>query len=178
MAQYLVLIYEDEAGWRPAARPRKRRARPHRGSPRPTAAPRWSAARRCSRPRTATTIRDGVVTDGPFAETKEALGGYYLIEADDLDQRARDRQGRPGAVRRRRGAPDHGASADVTTAADAPSVPAAVADGAPSTSGRCVLAATVRVTRDLDLAEECVQDAYVQRADAWRDGVPASPARG
>jgi hypothetical protein len=26
-----------------------------------------------------------VVTDGPFAETKEALGGFYLIEARDLD---------------------------------------------------------------------------------------------
>jgi hypothetical protein len=26
-----------------------------------------------------------VVTDGPFVETKEALGGFYLIEADDLD---------------------------------------------------------------------------------------------
>ena len=35
---------------------------------------------------TATTIRGDVVTDGPFAETKEALGGYYLIEAADLDQ--------------------------------------------------------------------------------------------
>jgi hypothetical protein len=35
---------------------------------------------------TATTIRDGVVTDGPFAETKEALGGYYLVEAKDLDE--------------------------------------------------------------------------------------------
>jgi hypothetical protein len=39
---------------------------------------------------TATTVRvrngDTVVTDGPFAETKEALGGYYLIEAADLDQ--------------------------------------------------------------------------------------------
>ena len=38
---------------------------------------------------TATTIRvrDGkrLVTDGPFAETKEQLGGYYLIEAADLD---------------------------------------------------------------------------------------------
>ena len=38
---------------------------------------------------TATTvrIRDGQrsVTDGPFAETKEVLGGYYLIECDDLD---------------------------------------------------------------------------------------------
>jgi len=35
---------------------------------------------------TATTIRGDVVTDGPFAETKEALGGYYLVDAEDLDQ--------------------------------------------------------------------------------------------
>ncbi len=39
---------------------------------------------------TATTVSpDGAdgfsVTDGPFAETKEALGGYYLVEAADLD---------------------------------------------------------------------------------------------
>ena len=27
-----------------------------------------------------------LTTDGPFAETKEYLGGFYLIEADDLDQ--------------------------------------------------------------------------------------------
>ena len=39
---------------------------------------------------TATTVRvrDGktIATDGPFAETKEALGGFYLIEAPDLDE--------------------------------------------------------------------------------------------
>jgi hypothetical protein len=39
---------------------------------------------------TATTIRirDGqtTTTDGPFAETKEALGGFYLVEARDLDE--------------------------------------------------------------------------------------------
>jgi hypothetical protein len=39
---------------------------------------------------TATTVRvrDGkrVVTDGPFAETREQLGGFYLIEAKDLDE--------------------------------------------------------------------------------------------
>jgi len=34
---------------------------------------------------TATTIRSDVVTDGPFVESKEALGGYYLVEAKDLD---------------------------------------------------------------------------------------------
>jgi hypothetical protein len=40
-------------------------------------------------PDTATTVRveDGrtLTTDGPFIEAKEALGGYYLYEADDLD---------------------------------------------------------------------------------------------
>ena len=39
---------------------------------------------------TATTIRvlDGrtIATDGPFAETKETLGGFYLVEAADLDE--------------------------------------------------------------------------------------------
>ena len=39
---------------------------------------------------TATTVRVGdgqtVTTDGPFAETKEALGGFYLVEAADLDE--------------------------------------------------------------------------------------------
>ena len=33
-------------------------------------------------------IRDGktLTTDGPFAETREQLGGYYLVEAKDLDE--------------------------------------------------------------------------------------------
>ena len=39
-----------------------------------------------------------------------------------------------------------------------------------------VLAATVRITRDLDLAEECVQDAYAKALTAWgTDGVPRHP---
>jgi hypothetical protein len=41
-------------------------------------------------PETATTVRTGngsaLTTDGPFVETKEALGGYYLVEAADLDE--------------------------------------------------------------------------------------------
>ena len=51
---------------------------------------------------TATTVRmrDGkrLTTDGPFAETKEQLGGFYLIEAKDLDQ-AVDVAGRIPAAR-------------------------------------------------------------------------------
>ena len=37
---------------------------------------------------TSVQMRDGkkVVTDGPFAETKEQLGGYYLLDCKDLDE--------------------------------------------------------------------------------------------
>lgn len=37
---------------------------------------------------TSVRVRDGkrLVTDGPFAETREQLGGYYIIEAKDLDE--------------------------------------------------------------------------------------------
>jgi len=34
---------------------------------------------------TATTVRGTIVSDGPFAETKEALGGFFMIQADSLD---------------------------------------------------------------------------------------------
>ena len=51
---------------------------------------------------TATTVRvvDGetVTTDGPFAETKEALGGFYLIEARDLDDAIETAARIPGAT--------------------------------------------------------------------------------
>jgi len=37
---------------------------------------------------TSVRVREGkrLVTDGPFAETREQLGGYYLVEAEDLDE--------------------------------------------------------------------------------------------
>jgi hypothetical protein len=89
MAKYLILIYENESGysdggpevWQQAGQAHARFATQvaEKGAEivggdalQPTA--------------TATSIRGDVVTDGPFAETKEALGGYYLIEAKDLDQ--------------------------------------------------------------------------------------------
>lgn len=44
-------------------------------------------------------VRDGkvTVTDGPFAETKEQIGGYFVIEAADLDEAIRVAGGIPGA---------------------------------------------------------------------------------
>jgi len=46
-------------------------------------------------------VRDGrrLVTDGPFAETREQLGGYYLIEATDLDEAIGIAERIPGAKR-------------------------------------------------------------------------------
>ena len=44
-------------------------------------------------------VRDGkrLVTDGPFAETREQLGGYYLIDASDLDEAMRIAERVPAA---------------------------------------------------------------------------------
>jgi hypothetical protein len=44
-------------------------------------------------------VRDGkrIVTDGPFAETREQLGGYYLIDVKDLDEAIAVAAGIPGA---------------------------------------------------------------------------------
>jgi hypothetical protein len=48
---------------------------------------------------TSVRIRDGkrLVTDGPFAETREQLGGYYLIKAKDLDEALAIAERIPGA---------------------------------------------------------------------------------
>src|SRR6266851_4726375 len=57
-----------------------------------------------------------------------------------------------------------------------PTVAAAVAEAHRRDWG-FVLAATARITRDLDAAEDCVQDAYAQALAAWpASGVPAKPA--
>jgi hypothetical protein len=61
------------------------------------------AAQRLRPTSTATSVRvkDGkaLVTDGPFAETKEQLGGFYMIEANDLDEAVAWASRLPGARR-------------------------------------------------------------------------------
>ena len=64
----------------------------------------------------------------------------------------------------------------MSRSAGAAAVAAAVADAHRREWGY-VLAATVRVTRSLDLAEDCVQEAYTQALRTWTDsGIPAKPA--
>ncbi|HEY0716780.1 MAG TPA: YciI family protein [Streptosporangiaceae bacterium] len=84
MGQYLVLIYEDEAGWQAGGPAAEAGHAAHQafGEKYREALQGGQALQPTS---TATSIRDGVVSDGPFVETKEVLGGYYLIEAADLD---------------------------------------------------------------------------------------------
>ncbi len=48
----------------------------------------WAAPLQPTSTATSVRVRDGkrVVTDGPFAETREQLGGYFLVDARDLDE--------------------------------------------------------------------------------------------
>ena len=91
MAQYVVLIYEDEKGWSegdPAVIEEGMKAHNQFAV---DAGEKLRGGQALQPTSTATTIhKDGsggfAVTDGPFVETKEALGGFYLIEAADLDE--------------------------------------------------------------------------------------------
>jgi len=89
MAQYLILIYESEEAYATAS-PEDLGAvmKAHtRFAEQITDLGGTMLGGNALQPTaTSTSIRDDIVTDGPFVETKEALGGYYLIEAADLDQ--------------------------------------------------------------------------------------------
>ena len=88
MAQYLILIYEPESFYADADKATFDQVMAaHNQFVEQIAATGGSmlGGNALQPTPTATTIRGDVVTDGPFVETKEALGGYYLIEAPDLD---------------------------------------------------------------------------------------------
>jgi hypothetical protein len=86
MAEYVILIYGNEPDRTPEDIERVMEA--HNRFPGQVEAlgGKIIAGKALQLAATATSIRGDVVTDGPFVETKEVLGGYYLIEADDLDQ--------------------------------------------------------------------------------------------
>lgn len=101
--QYLLLLHADESGWdamSPAEQESGIGAYRAYGDALAKAGALVGSNRLLSAA-TATTIRvvDGKaqVLDGPYAETKEQLGGYYLIEAADLDAALRWAEQCPGA---------------------------------------------------------------------------------
>ena len=91
MSQYLILIYDDEAAWVNAAPEASAKLMDGHAKFGQNNGDRVLGGNALQPVTTATTLRpDGAggltTTDGPFLETKEALGGYYLIEAADLDE--------------------------------------------------------------------------------------------
>lgn len=89
MAQFLILIYGDEQRWETASEDEMRQIHAGHRAFRAGAGTAVLASGQLERSRTATSLRSGpdgpLVTDGPFVESKEALGGFYLIEAPDRD---------------------------------------------------------------------------------------------
>lgn len=86
MAKYTLLIYGDPAQWE-AMTPEQRRALDGGHEEfRAAAGDRVIGGQELEPPSTATTLRGFTTSDGPFLETKEALGGFYLLEARDLDE--------------------------------------------------------------------------------------------
>ena len=86
MAQYLILIYENEAGYDSADQSVFHEVMDAHNRFAEQVGERLLGGNALQPTQTATTIRGDVVTDGPFVETKEVLGGYYLVEAGDLDE--------------------------------------------------------------------------------------------
>jgi hypothetical protein len=89
VAEYLILIYGDEAAEATLGEAELGEIMAGHNTFAEHNGPALRGGNALTPSETATTIRrDGdtvAVTDGPFLETKEALGGYYLIEAADLD---------------------------------------------------------------------------------------------
>jgi hypothetical protein len=88
MAEYVILICEDESGYAtgsPDVAQQVMEAHVRFAQQVEEKGGKIVAGRALQPTSTATSIRSDVVTDGPFTETKEALGGFYMIEARDLD---------------------------------------------------------------------------------------------
>ena len=106
--KYLCLIYDDENTMATMSQAGRRGVHGRLSAPSPTTSsrqrPLCRRARRCSRPQPPRrfAVRNGKVstTDGPFAETKEQLGGFYLIEAKDLNEAIQVASRIPSALHR------------------------------------------------------------------------------
>ena len=90
--QYMLLIYENEQNWTKLSQAEAGAIMGEYGTFTQDIAKsgHYKAGAPLQPTKTATTVRvrDGKrqTTDGPFAETREHLGGYYLVDAKDLDE--------------------------------------------------------------------------------------------
>jgi hypothetical protein len=101
--KYMLLCYDDERAWERAGKAAHEAAMQEavRLTHEINAQGRYLAAAPLYPASSATSvrIRDGkqLVTDGPFAETREVLGGYYLIDVENLDEAIQIAGRHPGA---------------------------------------------------------------------------------
>jgi hypothetical protein len=101
--RYMLLCYDDEQAWNKAGEQALQHAMEEavQLTQELDAKGQYVLAAPLHSPSTATSVRvrDGkqIVSDGPFAETKEILGGFYLIEATDLDEAIGIAARHPGA---------------------------------------------------------------------------------
>ncbi len=88
MSQYMILIYEDEAGYEtatPELLGEVMEAHNQFAAGVEGLGAKLLGGDALQPVTTATSVRGSDVTDGPFVETKEVLGGFYVIDAPDLD---------------------------------------------------------------------------------------------
>jgi hypothetical protein len=90
MARYLVLIYGSEQEWEAQTSDQLEAKEAAHVAFSTAAGPAGLSGAQLESVSTATTLRAAggdapVVTDGPFMETKEALGGFYVLDVPDLD---------------------------------------------------------------------------------------------
>ena len=121
--------------------------------------------------------RDGggeaVVTDGPFAELTEQVGGYYDVELPDLDAAIAAARLLPPSLRPRDPARGRGRGLRERMTASAQDV---LAGAVREEWGRLVSLLLARFRR-LDLVEDALADAVETAARRWpRDGIPDNPA--
>ncbi len=90
--KYMLLIHDDEKGWNALSEAERQEVmagyRQFTEEIRSSGHFRAGSQLRPTSSATSVRMRNGkrIVTDGPFAETREQLGGYYLVEAKDLDE--------------------------------------------------------------------------------------------
>ena len=90
--QYIVLIYGNEKGWSSLAKGQAEKMyadyRKYTEDLSRAGVLRGGSELKPTTAATTIRVRDGKrqVTDGPFAETKEQLGGYYLLECANIDE--------------------------------------------------------------------------------------------
>ena len=91
MAKYMILIFGDERQWAAMSPAEQQKIEEGHRAFLAAAGSAVLAGEELAPAPMATSLRADATgritnTDGPFLETKEALGGYYLVEAGDLDQ--------------------------------------------------------------------------------------------